>query len=99
MGERGSGGFEGVTPPMLSDGAERLLALFYSFLMISKIPFNSFKKSTFVKDHLNFLLLIFVLLVCVVVVYEKIAIFTLVQIYTFGSLGYYIMNRGRFKNG
>lgn len=72
--------------------------LFYSTLMISNIPFNSFKKSKFVKEHLNFLLLCFIALVCVVVVYEKIAIFFIVQIYTFGSLGYYLINRRKFNN-
>ncbi len=72
--------------------------LFYSFLMISNIPFNSFKKSNFVKEHLNFLLLVFIALVCSVVVYEKVAIFIIVQLYTFGGIFYFLFNRGKFKN-
>ena len=68
--------------------------LFYSFLMISTIPFNSFKKSKFVKEHTKFLLLFIFALICLVVVYEKVAIFSIVQVYTFGSILYFLLKRG-----
>lgn len=71
--------------------------LFYSFLMISNIPFNSFKKSAFVKEHANFMLLLIIGLICFVVVYDKIAIFIIVQLYTFGGIAYYLLNKGKFN--
>lgn len=72
--------------------------LFYSFLMISNIPFNSFKNSSFVKEHTKFLLLVIIALICLIIIYDKVAIFTLVQVYTLGSITYYLFNRGRFGN-
>ncbi len=72
--------------------------LFSSFLMISNIPFNSFKNSKFVKEYLNIILLIIIALICLIIIYEKVAIFLLVQIYTFGGIFYYLINRGSMKN-
>ena len=72
--------------------------LFYSLLMISNLPFNSFKKSKFVQENGKLVLLLFLALVCSIVVYDKIAIFVIVQIYTFGSIFYYLSNKGKIKN-
>lgn len=72
--------------------------LFYSFLMISTIPFNSFKKSKFVKEHTNIVLLTIIAIICTIVVYDKIAIFVIVQFYTLGSIFYFLLKRGKFHN-
>ncbi len=64
-----------------------------SLLMISNIPFNSFKDSPFVKKYKKAVLLFIFISFALILINEKIMIFALITTYVFGSIGYYITHR------
>lgn len=68
--------------------------LFYSFLMISNIPFNSFKKSQWVKAHKKRVLFIIFSILILTAIYEEVMIGSVVLAYVLGSLAYFFMNKG-----
>jgi CDP-diacylglycerol--serine O-phosphatidyltransferase len=71
--------------------------LFYAFLMISNIPFNSFKNSPWVKSHKKrVLFLIFMIMILIVLAYE-IMIGGLILLYVIGSLLYFFKNKGALE--
>ncbi|MEA9356544.1 CDP-diacylglycerol--serine O-phosphatidyltransferase [Bacteriovorax sp. PP10] len=71
--------------------------LFYAFLMISNIPFNSFKNSPWVKSHKKrVLFLIFIIMILIVLAYE-IMIGGLILLYVLGSLLYFFKNKGALE--
>jgi CDP-diacylglycerol--serine O-phosphatidyltransferase len=72
--------------------------LFFSFLMISNIPFNSFKKSEWVKRHKKRVFFIIIMLGILTAVKEQIMISLLINIYVFASLIYFIKNKGALQN-
>lgn len=72
--------------------------LFYSILMISNVPFNSFKNSQWVKNHRRATLLIIFLILSSFFMYEEVMIFAFITIYTVGSLVYFFLHKGEFKN-
>lgn len=67
--------------------------LFYAFLMISNIPFYSFKNSKWVKKHKKMALLIIFLLMALVFIYEEIMVFALISVYVIGCLIYFFIHR------
>jgi CDP-diacylglycerol--serine O-phosphatidyltransferase len=67
--------------------------LFYSFLMISNIPFTSFKNSSWVQKHKNWSLLILLILFLSVFVYEYIMISLILTVYVISSFVYFAFNR------
>lgn len=69
-----------------------------AFLMISNIPFNSFKNSPWVKAHKKRVLLIIFLIITLTAVYEEVMIFSVMMIYILSSLLYYLKNRDRLKD-
>jgi len=70
--------------------------LFYGVLMITNIPFNSFKNSALVKKHKKAALFIVFVLSALVFSYFKIMIALGISVYVFGSLLYYISKRREF---
>jgi CDP-diacylglycerol--serine O-phosphatidyltransferase len=72
--------------------------LFFAFLMISNIPFNSFKKSQWVKSHKKRVLFIIFLLFILTLLREQIMIGLIVLTYVFASLVYFIRNKGALED-
>ncbi len=72
--------------------------LFYAILMISNIPFSSFKNSTWIKKNKRKVLFIIFILICGVFLYEEIMIFIIISLYVIGSILYRIIYRNRFKD-
>ncbi len=68
--------------------------LFYAFLMISNIPFNSFKKSEWVRTHKKRVLFIIFSILILTAIFEEVMIGAVVLVYVLGSLVYYFMNKG-----
>jgi CDP-diacylglycerol--serine O-phosphatidyltransferase len=69
-----------------------------AFLMISNIPFNSFKNSPWVKAHKKRVLFLIFLIIALTAVYEEIMIFSVMMLYILSSLIYYLKNRDRLKD-
>lgn len=72
--------------------------LFYSFLMISNIPFNSFKHSPWVKNHKKATLFLIFLLLALLFTYEEIMIFIFITLYVLGCILYFFTHKGELKN-
>lgn len=72
--------------------------LFYSILMISNIPFPSFKKSEWIRRHKIKILSLMVILASSLFIYEELMIFVVVTSYVFTSLIYIFTHKDRFKN-
>ncbi len=70
--------------------------LFYGILMITNIPFNSFKNSELVKKHKKAALFILFVLIALVFSYYKIMIALGISVYVIGSLLYYLKRRRDF---
>ncbi|MCO4792486.1 MAG: CDP-diacylglycerol--serine O-phosphatidyltransferase [Bacteriovoracaceae bacterium] len=62
-------------------------------LMISNVPFNSFKDSDTIRKHKKAVLFFMFLVGASVLVYEQIMIFTLMNLYVVISLVYYLTHR------
>ena len=71
---------------------------FYSILMISNIPFSSFKNSNSVKKHKRKILFGIFLLLASVFVYEEIMILIVMSVYVLGCLIFRITNRDKFED-
>lgn len=82
--------------PIINDYKPLLIAyvLFYAFLMISNIPFNSFKKSAWVKSHKKRVLFIIFSVLILTFLYEEVMIGGVILVYVIGSLIYFFMNKG-----
>lgn len=72
--------------------------LFYSFLMISNIPFNSFKKSEWVKNHKKRALFMIFLTIALTALYEEVMIVGVMMVYVIGSLFYFFRNKGALED-
>lgn len=75
-----------------------LYAVFYAFLMISNIPFNSFKNSKWVKAHKRQTLLIVFLLFSLLFIYEQLMVGVYISLYVGGSLVYFFINKGQLSD-
>lgn len=74
-----------------------LYLLFYAFLMISNIPFPSFKKSEWVRTHKKQVLMIIFLIFASLFIYEEIMIPAIITFYVLASLIYWMTHLKRFK--
>jgi CDP-diacylglycerol---serine O-phosphatidyltransferase len=70
--------------------------LFYAALMISSIPFPSFKNSEWVKNHKKQVLMIIFLIMASLFVYEEVMIPFLITFYVVASLVYFLTHREKF---
>lgn len=86
--------------PRVNDFSPLLIVyvLFFSFLMISNIPFNSFKKSEWVSRHKKRVLFIIFLLMILTFIEEEIMIGLIINTYVFASLLYFIKNKGALQD-
>lgn len=75
-----------------------LYVLSIAFLMISNIPFNSFKNSPWVKAHKKRVLFIIFLIIALTALYEEVMIVSVMMIYIVSSLVYYLKNREKLKD-
>lgn len=72
--------------------------LFYSLLMISTIPFASFKNSPWIKKHKKFVFFIILVLMCSLFIYEALMFPVIISTYVLISLIYFFLNRKKFKS-
>jgi len=72
--------------------------LFYAVLMISNIPFSSFKNSAWIRKNKRKVLFVILILICGVFIYEEIMIFIIISLYVLGSIIYRIIYRNKFKD-
>lgn len=70
----------------------------YSVLMISNVPFYSFKNSSWVKTHKKRVLAIIFLILALIFTYEQLMIGVLIGVYVLGGLGYFITHKGALED-
>lgn len=70
--------------------------IFYSFLMISNIPFPSFKKSDFVRRYKKRVFFLLILLMISLFLYEELSVVIAINLYVIISILYSIKNRKKF---
>ncbi len=73
--------------------AAAVYVVIYAVLMISNIPFPSFKKSDWVKRRKKTVLVLIFLILSLAFVYEEIMIISLISAYVIGSIVHYVLNR------
>ena len=74
-----------------------LYLLFYAALMISNIPFPSFKKSEWVKNHRKQVLMIIFLIIASLFIYEEVMIPAIITFYVVASLIYWMTHLKKFQ--
>lgn len=68
----------------------------YSILMITNIPFPSFKSSEWIKKHKKQTFVLVLIVMCLAAIYERITFICFLNLYVIGSLIYYLFHRGEF---
>jgi CDP-diacylglycerol--serine O-phosphatidyltransferase len=71
--------------------------LFYAALMISNIPFTSFKNSEWVKRHKKQVLMVIFMIFASLFIYEEIMIPIIITLYVSISLIYFVTHRAKFE--
>ena len=71
--------------------------LFYAILMISNIPFPSFKNSEWVKQNKKQVLMIIFMILASLFIYEEVMIPFLITFYVVSSLFYFLTHRQKFQ--
>lgn len=86
--------------PVVSDYKPLIVVyvLSIAFLMISNIPFNSFKNSPWVKAHKKRVLFMIFSIIALTSIYEEVMIVGVMMVYILGSLVYYLKNRDKLKD-
>jgi CDP-diacylglycerol--serine O-phosphatidyltransferase len=72
------------------------ITLIISLLMVSSLPFCSFKDSEWVREHKRGALFLMFVLAGLTFSYYKYMIFTIMAVYILGSVFYYLKHRRRF---
>lgn len=73
-----------------------LYIVFYSLLMISSVPFPSFKNSIWIKTHKKQVLMLIFLGFCSLFIWEEVMIPVIITGYVVGSLTYVAFNKEKF---
>jgi CDP-diacylglycerol--serine O-phosphatidyltransferase len=71
--------------------------LFYAILMVSNIPFPSFKKSEWAKKNKKQVLMVIFLILASLFVYEEVMIPVIITLYVVISLLYFLTHRKKFE--
>lgn len=71
---------------------------FYGMLMISNLPFNSFKNSSWVKKHRRKTLFIIIVLAISIISFHEVMLFAVMSLYVISSLVYLMFNRQKFAH-
>lgn len=72
--------------------------LIYAFLMISTLPFNSFKNSPWVKQHKKLALFTIIILIIMTLTYEKYMIAGGITFYVVASIIYFFTHKGALED-
>jgi CDP-diacylglycerol--serine O-phosphatidyltransferase len=72
--------------------------ILYSLLMISNIPFSSFKNPSLVKKYKKIIFLIILSALGLIFLYEELMVAALISLYVLGSLIYFVINFKNFKD-
>jgi CDP-diacylglycerol--serine O-phosphatidyltransferase len=70
---------------------------FYSVLMISNIPFPSFKNSPWVKKHKKQFLVLVFMLIASLFLYEELMLLVIITSYVLLSIFYFVLHRKKFR--
>ncbi len=91
--------FISLNVPMLMEYTPLAVAylVFYAALMITNIPFPSFKNSVWVKNHKKQVLMIIFLLIASLFIYEEVMIPLIITFYVLASLIYFVTHRKKFE--
>ncbi len=71
--------------------------IFYAVLMISNIPFPSFKKSEWVKKNKKQVLMVIFMILATLFIYEEVMIPIIITFYVLASLIYFLTHRKKFE--
>lgn len=71
--------------------------VFYSLLMISNLPFPSFKNSDWVKKNKKKVLFLIFIVISSLFIYEQVMIPVIISLYVLLSLGYVALHREKFQ--
>ena len=71
--------------------------IFYAALMISNIPFPSFKNSEWAKQHKKQVLMVIFLILASVFIFEEVMIPVIITSYVVLTLAYYLTHRKKFE--
>ena len=71
----------------------------YSILMVSSLPFPSFKKADWVKKHKRKVLFFILIIASSLFLYEELMIFIIISLYVIASMFYMLFDRKKFKEG
>ena len=72
--------------------------LFYGVLMISNIPFPSFKNSEWIRQNKRKVLFIIILVLSSLFIYEEVMIFSIISFYVIASIIYRLTHKDKFKD-
>ena len=72
--------------------------LFYSLLMVSNIPFPSFKKSEWVRKHKRKIFFLLLVVASALFMWEEVMLFVVVSVYVLSSLGYRLTHKEKFND-
>ena len=72
--------------------------ILYSILMISNIPYPSFKNSAWFRSHQKFIFIIIVLFLMSLFLYGEVVLGVMTLVYVIGNLFYVLLNRKKYKN-
>lgn len=72
--------------------------LIYSFLMISNIPFPSFKKSDWVRKHRRKVFFLLIMVSISLFIYEEVMIFAVITVYVVTSIFYMLTHKDKYKD-
>jgi CDP-diacylglycerol---serine O-phosphatidyltransferase len=75
-----------------------IYVLFYAALMISTIPFCSFKNSPWVKTYRKLIFLLMIVILWLAFNFDQIMIFVLITTYVVGSLIYFFSHKGELND-
>ena len=71
--------------------------LFYAILMVSNIPFSSFKNSEWLRKNKRKVLFLTLILISGIFIYEEVMIFAIITLYVVGCLIYRLTHKERFE--
>ena len=75
-----------------------IYVLFFALLMISNIPFYSFKNATWAKEHKKAVLFFIFVILALMFVYEQLMVPFIMWTYVAGCLVYFFTHKGELKN-
>jgi CDP-diacylglycerol--serine O-phosphatidyltransferase len=71
--------------------------LFYAALMVSNVPFPSFKNSDWVRNHKKQVLMVIFLILASLFLYEEVMIPAILSVYVIASILYWLTHRKKFE--